>query len=55
MIDLKEIVESQMTAYKSAFEEGRKIGFKEGYRKAMQEIKEIIDKYNLLTKGDHPK
>jgi len=42
MIDLKEMVNSTMDVYKKAFEEGRKVGFQEGYKKANDEILEII-------------
>jgi len=41
---LKHFIDNTMTTYKTAFEEGRKIGFKEGYRKANEEILEIINK-----------
>ena len=40
---LKETVESTMGVYKTAFEEGKKVGIDEGYRKAHQEFKEMLD------------
>ena len=41
---LKDMVNAQMGAYKTAFEEGRKIGFSEGYLKGISECKKIVDK-----------
>lgn len=43
-IFLEEMVNAQMDAYKTAFEEGRKAGFQEGYLEGINECKEIVDK-----------
>jgi hypothetical protein len=40
--EIKEMVNRTMDIYKTAFEEGRKVGFQEGYKKANDEILEII-------------
>jgi len=41
---LENMVSSIMDAYKKAFEEGRKVGFQEGYLKGINECKKIADK-----------
>jgi len=40
---LKNMVDAQMMTYKTAFDEGRKIGFSEGYLKGVTECKKIVD------------
>jgi flagellar biosynthesis/type III secretory pathway protein FliH len=41
---LKTVVEGHMSIYKTAFEEGRKTGYHEGYIKGLNEAQEIATK-----------
>jgi len=45
---LKNMVTDTMNVYKTAFEEGRKSGFQEGYVAGLSEAQKIVDK----TLGD---
>lgn len=47
---LKTVVEGHMSIYKTAFEEGRKIGYNEGYIKGLKEAGAIVDK--VFKKGE---
>ncbi len=41
---IKETVDNMMCVYRTAFEEGRKVGDREGYLRGITEAKEIVDK-----------
>jgi len=48
---IREIVNGHMKIYKEAIEEGRKIGYQEGYKIAWAEIQPIIDELKKLLGG----
>ncbi|MFH1511127.1 MAG: hypothetical protein ABIF10_05530 [Candidatus Woesearchaeota archaeon] len=54
-MDIQEIVAGTMNVYRTAFEEGRKVGFTEGYRKANEEILEIINRKKKEEGTNEPK
>ena len=53
---LKDIIQPTMNIYQTAFKEGKKIGYEEGYRKAHQEFKDLLNKdNNVCETAPYPK